>query len=173
MSERWLPLVGLEGRYSVSDLGRVRCEPWVRVYRTGTTLAVPARILKTPPNKYGYPECRPNTGGNGRTRLVHHLVLEAFVGPKLAGMVCCHNDGNPGNAVLSNLRWDTMKANSADAIRHGVISRGEDRPSAKLTAAQVRTILADDRSQYEIAKQYGVDQSNISRIKSRQYWSHL
>jgi hypothetical protein len=37
-------------------------------------------------------------------RYVHHLVLEAFVGPRPEGLVCCHWDGDPGNNRLENLR---------------------------------------------------------------------
>lgn len=36
---------------------------------------------------------------------VHHLVLEAFVGPRPSGMVCRWRDGNLMNNVPSNLYW--------------------------------------------------------------------
>lgn len=50
---------------------------------------------------------------------VHPLVLEAFVGPRPPGMEACHADGNKTNNALSNLRWDTKRANELDAIRLG------------------------------------------------------
>lgn len=49
---------------------------------------------------------------------VHHLVLEAFVGPRPPGLECCHNDGNSMNNKPGNLRWDTHQANMEDLKRH-------------------------------------------------------
>lgn len=62
--------------------------------------------------------------GDGRilTRRVHRLVLEAFIGPRPAGMVCCHEDDNPGNNALANLRWDTPTANMHDYLRSRKLS---------------------------------------------------
>lgn len=54
-----------------------------------------------------------------KTISVHRLVLMAFVGPCPSGMEACHNDGDPSNNSLSNLRWDTHKNNMADCIKHG------------------------------------------------------
>lgn len=50
---------------------------------------------------------------------IHSLVLEAFVGPRPDGMEGCHNDGDPANNHLANLRWDTRAANNQDTLRHG------------------------------------------------------
>lgn len=52
-------------------------------------------------------------------KLVHRLVLEAFVGPCPSGCEGCHYDGNPANNIVSNLRWDTTKNNCLDKRRHG------------------------------------------------------
>ena len=58
--------------------------------------------------------------GNGwPQRYVHHLVLEAFVGPRPEGTECCHGNGIRSDNRLCNLRWDTHKENYADAVRHG------------------------------------------------------
>jgi hypothetical protein len=45
-----------------------------------------------------------------------------FVGPAPEGMEGCHYNGDPTDNRLENLRWDTRKANVADAIRHGTFS---------------------------------------------------
>jgi len=51
--------------------------------------------------------------------MVHHLVLEAFVGPRPQGMECRHLDGNPANNVVSNLAWGTRSENQLDRVSHG------------------------------------------------------
>lgn len=71
---------------------------------------------------------RPAPGANGHMQVslsrphkvvyVHRLVLIAFVGPPPDGMEVCHNDGDPTNNVLSNLRWDTRTGNMRDAVDH-------------------------------------------------------
>ena len=62
--------------------------------------------------------------GTKCSRHVHRLVLEAFLGPCPPGLICCHNDGDPANNRLSNLRWDTYKSNSEDMLRHGTRRMG-------------------------------------------------
>ena len=170
--EEWRDIPGAGGLYAASSLGRIRSA--TRVTRnTYATFVRHGRILKTPANHLGYKACRIHANGKSRTRLVHHLVLEAFIGPRPIGYHGCHADGDPGNCAISNLRWDTPKANSADAIAHGAIPRGERAPGAKLKESDVRQILADCRPQYEIAAEFGVSQSLISRIKTRDVWAHL
>lgn len=170
--ERWLPVVGHEGRYEVSDLGRVRSVSFS--YRNGNGGLVTTRssIKKTGRGKYAVVGLS-NVARAHIRRLVHQLVLEAFVGPKPAGWHGRHKDGNPRNNALSNLRWDTPAGNSQDAMANGEIRRGEGVHGAVLTAAAVLAIRADRRRQKEIAAAYGVTPSNISRIKSRDVWNHI
>ncbi len=59
--------------------------------------------------------------GTVRRGYVHVLVLTAFRGHCPAGMEGCHNDGDPKNNRLSNLRWDTHSANQKDGFRHGTM----------------------------------------------------
>jgi hypothetical protein len=49
--------------------------------------------------------------GRGKTRRVHTLVAEAFIGPRPDGMEVCHGNGTPTDNRAENLRWDTHKVN--------------------------------------------------------------
>src|SRR5215813_4747451 len=112
-----------------------------------------------------------------RHHLVHTLVLLAFVGPRPAGMQCCHRDGDRTNNRLENLRWGTWRDNYADQIRHGTDGRGERNPRAKLTEADVRHIrsqyAAGGVTQKQLAAQHGVTQSVISHAITGRRWSHV
>ncbi len=56
---------------------------------------------------------------NGKQMLVHHLVLESFVGPRQEGMVARHfHSPLPSDNRLFNLRWGTDSDNAQDRIRH-------------------------------------------------------
>ena len=109
---------------------------------------------------------------------VHRLVLTVFVGPCPQGMQACHfPDRNPGNNTLSNLRWDTPKANKADSIFHGTTPRGERHARSKLTEAVVRAIRteyeAGNTSCEKLAPKYGVSKSAVIALVSRRTWKHI
>jgi hypothetical protein len=118
--ERWSPLPEWEGLYEISDLGRVRTVP--RIVKSGRSgwRQVPSRIRRLGKHSFGYSLVVMTAPGRQRvTKMLHSLVLEAFVGPRPPGAVACHNDGDPGNNRLDNLRWDTQSSNLLDAVAHG------------------------------------------------------
>ena len=114
--ENWKEIAGTDGWYEVSDLGRVRS--WYKPGRATGRRSEP-RILRPTPNGNGYPMVWLCVEKERIPTLMHTLVLEAFVGPRPAGMECCHADGDPANNMLTNLRWDTHSANLRDAVTHG------------------------------------------------------
>src|SRR3990167_2626181 len=105
--EMWRHVVGYENLYEVSDHGRVRSLKTGRV-KTPTPNIKDGRLsmLLWKKNK-----CR--------LMKVHRLVLFAFRGSPPQGYESCHNDGNPSNNRLPNLRWDTAASNQADRVKHG------------------------------------------------------
>lgn len=118
--ERWLPVVGWEGLYEVSDHGRVRSARRTIRFKDGRSRTYEPQLRKqTPQAAYGHMCVGLKRNGDRRTVRVHRLVLEAFVGPCPEGMEGCHNDGDASNNALPNLRWDTSSANKQDMIRHG------------------------------------------------------
>lgn len=158
--EQWLPVVGFEDLYEVSNHGNVRS------IKTGK---VKSYTLDKANNRPFMGLWRNN---KNKTFRPHTLVLTAFVGPRPPKMECCHNDGNPWNNRVENLRWDTAQSNQQDRVKHGTSNRGERCAKAKLTELQAAAIRADARLQREIAAHYGVRQSAISRIKSGKRWAH-
>ena len=156
-TEVWKAIPGYEGRYDVSNLGRV----YSRV--SGKTLAAG-------PDSRGYPLVMLTPGR--KYRRVHTLVLEAFVGPAV-GRVVRHKNPPVSDVRLSNLEYGTQSENVQDRNRHGTFLRGEKVPSAKLSPVQVSAIRADTRTQREIAADYGLTQSAISRVKTKANWSHV
>lgn len=111
----WLPVIGWEGLYEVSDRGEVRSLD--RVDRFGRRYA--GRVLSTDTIKGGYLRVALAREGIVKRRQVHHLVLESFVSSRPPGMEGCHGDGNPVNNRLDNLRWGTRPENALDTVRHG------------------------------------------------------
>lgn len=121
-TERWLPVVGFEGRYEVSDRGRVRSTAavfprWVNGVEQIYHRKEYVKKLTRHPAGYMYASLFDRQTGreNGYAK-VHRLVLEAFVGPCPDGMEACHGNDVPGDNRLENLRWDTKRANHADKV---------------------------------------------------------
>lgn len=178
--ERWLPVVGYEGLYEVSDRGRVRSLDRILV-RRGKNGPMNVRrrgqILKPGTVESGHQLV---VLGRGVSKLVHALVLIAFVGPRPPRFDSRHLDGDPANNQLKNLCWGTRSENILDAVRHGTYRNGA-RPGtgswrAKLTEADIPAIrarLASGETCQDIARDYPVRASNISHIKQGKTWRHV
>jgi len=172
--EIWKDIAGHEGRYQVSDAGRVRSLDRIVVTRLGVPKRTNGRILALKPNVGGYLSLRL---GRGVPVMVHQLVAEAFIGKCEKGIHVCHNDGNKENNTPSNLRHDTPKGNQADRAIHGTKTEGVKCYRAVLDDDKVREIRklieAKELTHSKIAKQYGVVSTTISLIASGRNWKHV
>jgi hypothetical protein len=117
-------VVGYEGYYEVSDLGRVRSLDRVAT-RSGGSHPRPIRgqvlAIQTRDNGSGYTTQAISLSREGqrRARSVHALVIASFVGPRPAGAEVCHNNGDGTDNRLLNLRYDSRSGNVLDTVRHG------------------------------------------------------
>lgn len=121
-AERWLPVVGYEGFYEVSDLGRVRSlDRYEQI--TGPKAGVRRRrgrimSLFVMPST-GYLCVRLSKHDKQTTWGVHVLVLTAFDRPCPEGMECRHLNGDRTDARLAYLAWGTRSENTLDQVTHG------------------------------------------------------
>ena len=119
-AERWKPVNGYVGIYEVSSHGRVRSVDRAITRSDGQVHRRKGKLLRTPLSTGGgYPFLRLSAQGKTQVRTVHSLVAEAFIGPRPEGREVCHNDGNPANNRLDNLRYGTSSDNQLDKVRHG------------------------------------------------------
>jgi hypothetical protein len=168
--EIWKPIPGWEDSHEVSDQGRVRTVDREVVYRDGRKTFYPSKVLSQTP-ALDYLRVRLCHKGKRATAKIHHLVLSAFVGPKPVGLVCCHADGNPRNNCLSNLRWDTYAANTADRRKHGNAFAGMANPSSKLTLDQVEELrLAMPGTINALCRSFGVTYQTAKSIRRGESW---
>lgn len=120
-SERWLPVVGYEGYYEVSDLGRARSLDRIVATRGQGTRISPGRILKQGTyRRTGHKHVTFSVGAETRTFTVHSVALAAFVGPRPEGLDIRHLNGIPDDNRVTNLVYGTAAENAADRDkRHG------------------------------------------------------
>lgn len=180
--EEWRPVPGAEGRYEVSDAGRVRsldrvvlriCK-WRRVLVVCVRRGRVLRYSTSSRNPY-----RMVHMGRDRADLVHLLVLTAFRGPRPEGMQCAHDDGDARNNRLENLRWATPKQNAEDRVAHGNQIRGEKSACAKFTDAQAlffRNELRKPEARGRmsgLARVLGVKPDTLADLRDGRTWKHL
>jgi len=117
-AEQWLPVVGYEDSYEVSDHGRVRSIPRIVVCKNGAVKFISGRILKQSINQ-GHLYVSLWANNKGRNVSVHLLMATTFLPKSNPKYEVCHGDGNGLNNSLANLRWDSRRNNHLDSVKHG------------------------------------------------------
>jgi hypothetical protein len=111
MVEVFKDIVGYEGLYQVSNLGRVKSLERTKVGKCGSVAIVKERILKPADNGHGYLFVILCKDSVLKTHKVHRLVCEAFIpNPNNLPQVG-HLDESRDNNCVDNLYWTTAKDN--------------------------------------------------------------
>ena len=110
---------------------------------------------------------------NDKQKRSHRLVYEIGHGSIPQGMRICHTCDVTGCVRPSHLFIGTDKDNKRDAMKKGRDIHGMAHFNCKLTDKQVRQIRKDKRSLRNIAKEYNIDYTNVSKIKNRTSWKHI
>lgn len=168
MTEQWRAVVGYEGIYEVSDLGRVRSVD--RIDARGRRRRGRSRSLVR--QKSGHLTVSLCKDGVHRQFLVHVLVLSAFVGPCPVGMEGCHWNDDGSDNRLENLRWDTRSANVADSVRNGThhMARVTHCPEGhEYTPENTYRYPAGNRACRECRRLYRELHAEERRAKGREY----
>ena len=174
--EQWLLIIGYEGRYEVSSIGRVKSlEKKQKMPRHGHIKVLPEHYLtlniggNSPYAKVSISD----STGKKKKKMVHRLVAIAFV-PNLDNKPeVNHIDGDKLNNCASNLEWCTAKENQQHAVREGLHVK-------KLSECDVLDIRKrfvggynSSTNTMKLAKEYGISHVNISSIVNRKTWTHI
>jgi len=100
--ERWLPIVGYEGRYEVSSIGQVK-----------SIVGRKERIMRLYNDPLGYASVGLYRNKKHQTKSVHRLVIRAFRG--VSELHTDHVNGNPTDNRLENLRYCTRSQNARNS----------------------------------------------------------
>ena len=158
----WRDIPETEGWYSVSREGEVRSNARNHVYITGQSVFYESKTLKPWIGTTGYYNVSIRRNGKSTKFRVHHLVAEAFIGPRPNGQDTRHLDGNPLNNRPENLSYGSRKENMNDAREHGTtvkykkLSKDEVIKICKLGFTELKTI--------EVAKMFGVSRGTVCDI---------
>lgn len=119
-SEQWRDVVGYEGAYQVSNLGRVRSVDRIVIDALGRRYALKGQLLRPRmTRKYGYLAVTLFNRGARHPARIHRLVATAWIGPCPDGQQVRHgSDGRLDNSV-SNLCYGTRSEDGFDKRRDG------------------------------------------------------
>jgi hypothetical protein len=169
-NEIWKDIPSCGGMYEASNLGRIRSKK----FKDGV---VKYKVLKNQHGAQDYAQVQVTYNNRHLTKKVGILVCEAFYGKRPEGCHVCHNNSNPFDNRLENLRYDTSSANMLDKRLNGTDNRGEKHNLAKLTEIQVMEIRklceTGEHTLAEVAKQYLITKSTVLNIVTNKIWSHL
>ena len=162
MVETWLPIMGYEGLYEVSDLGRIKaCE---KPKGTSCKKMFPERIMVFS-NNGNYSIVGLSKNSSRRTRYVHRLVALHFVPNPDNLPEVNHKDGNKLNCRADNLEWTTRKENERHAYENGLKRKGGMWGNSKAVYqfSLSGILLKEWDCLKEIWRQLGYDRRVISR----------
>jgi len=182
MKEIWKDVVGFEGWYRVSNMGRIaRIKPGMGVKSFSGTIG---NILSTSKRTYTAKEFYKNN--KVTVILLHRVVLEAFVGPCPDGHCGNHKDGDPTHNELENLEWVTYSENTLHAVRVlGTIKPVPPKPTCQIGSKNYGSKLNEEQvleirrlrklgySLVSLAEMFGTVLSNIAHIVHRRTWTHI
>ena len=163
MTEIWKDIEGYNGKYQVSNLGRVKSFAQDRLngkIKTGSFT-----------HKGYLTFALYDNDGNKKFHPIHRLVAEAFIPNPDNLLQVNHKDEDKTNNRVYNLEWCTNEYNHNYGTRNERV--GEANKCCPTTSKPVKAILSDGTEEYyqsigEAERQLGLPHANIVRaLKGR------
>lgn len=117
--EIWKDIIGYEGLYKVSNLGRVKSLEKKIKYRGGKQAVRKEKIMSLS-DRVGYLSLILVKDGKKSVKKAHRLVAEAFLEKEEGRPWVNHKDGDTYNNNLENLEWCSPSENAIHAIETGL-----------------------------------------------------
>jgi len=155
--EKWVDVKGYEGRYTVSNHGRVMS-------------LITGRILKPGTGFNGYAKVQLSKNGKSKTLRVHRLVAEHFVTNRsTSNDIVMHRNKN----ILDNAAWNLKWTNAKGLSKH----RTPSKPGKRLTEGQVRKIRSfletTSLSMVDIAKRMRISYGSVMNAARYKTYSYI
>lgn len=126
MKEIWKDIEGYEGKYQISNFGRVKSLNYKR--------ANCQKVLKECVGSKGYLSACLCKNGIAKYYLIHRLVAKSFLDNPKKYPEINHLDGNKQNNKVNNLEWCTRKQNVEHSIKNKLRKSkyGKDNPTSSI-----------------------------------------
>lgn len=162
-AEKWKDIQGYEGKYQVSNYGRIKSLSRKISNGTGYYMSK-EKILKGHVITNGYVQVELQ----GKGMLIHRLVAETFIENPYNKPQVNHIDGNKTNNIVTNLEWVTNGENQIHAYKNGLNKHSEKagRKPKKVCQIDLKTgkVIKIYNSIAEARKSLGLKKDNISSV---------
>lgn len=163
-------------KYAISNFGRVII--YKETFEDGYFVKFSKKAKISTP----YIILKPESDQEERKVLyVHQLVAAYFLPPRLENQICViHLDHNHENNHYSNLKWTTQedkythakKSPRVRAIQGDLMQQGNK--LSKTQVIHIKRLIAKGKMRNKmIAKQFGISEMSIYRIKRGEAWAHV
>lgn len=168
IEEIWRDVVGYEGLYQVSNIGRVKGVARKVVFSGNKMKNWSEKVLAIGTNKLGYQQITLSNNTKTKRHSVHRLVALAFIERPHQKPDINHIDGNPSNNKVENLEWCTRSENGLHSYRVlGRVSPAKGKPYAQKGSVQQISQNGEVIKTYNCAydaKQDGFDPCHIYNV---------
>lgn len=167
MKEIWKDVVGYEGLYQVSSMGKVKSCAHIVNCRGNSFRTQPAKLLSQQTNKKKnfYYFVRLYKNGRPKPFFVHRLVADAFIPNNNNLTQVNHKDGNKKNNNVSNLEWCTPSENSKHAFKIGLnIPTISHYRGVRVYRLKDKSFVGEYQSQHEAAKALKLNAGHICSV---------
>ncbi len=169
--EIWRDIEGYEGKYQVSNLGRVRGLK----NRRGNLRATPL-VMKPSLDRYGYFKMCLRFNGENKCVTVHRLVAQTFI-PNPDNKPCVnHINGIKTDCCVRNLEWVTHSENTQHAYDTNLCSNNAQRKLTNEQAHKIREEYIKGDKTYGVeplARKYGVYPQTIRKIVQNKTYKYI
>lgn len=173
--EIWKDIVGFEGYFQVSNLGRVKSLDRVITNKMGVMRNFKGFVKKLTPDGKGYVVVGLSKDGKYTRCYVHRLVAEAFIPNKEKLPFINHKDEIKDNNYVSNLEWCTQEYNN----RYGTNperTRNKARELGRMKAVVQLSLSGEKIKEYESlhdgSRKTGVGVRNIRSAANGGFYVH-
>ncbi len=178
--EIWIDIKDWEGKYQISNLGRVKSLPKFGINPYGAiTKLKDTTIRKQVFDKKGYLMVKFSNGAKFfKNKKIHRLLAEAFIPNPNNLPQINHKNGIKHYNTIENLEWTNNSGNQKHAFKLGLNKPhiGENNFKSKLKnndIIDIRNRHKNGESYSNIAKDYPVSSEQISTIVKRKNWKHI
>lgn len=172
--EVWKDVIGYEGYYQVSNLGKIKS-----ITRfTSHNRLLKEHLLKPAISKYGYYRVTLSKGNKKINKCIHRLIALVFIENPNNYPEVNHINGIKTDNRVENLEWVTCQQNIQHAFKMGLsfVQGSETHHKAKLTQKQVDYIRKNYKFRDKnfgataLAKKFGITPSTITLITKNKNW---
>ena len=169
MKEIWKPINGYQGRYEISNMGRVRS--FVNIHNGENDNEKGDYILKQYFRRGYKAVTLTNENGVIAYLAIHRLVAEHFLGD-CTGMQVNHLDGNKQNNVVTNLEICTQSQNILHAFRTGLMKPSYKKTQKKINVIKDGIVINTFNSIREVCRELNLDRRSVQRTIVGKYKHH-